>query len=55
MSFERVDRDGCTVIVSGLCGNTVRKYKKIVAAGRISNVSVTNWKLGLDVFAMEDD
>ena len=52
MSFERVDRDGCITIESGLCGNTVRKYKMIVNAGRISRVRVMNWMLGLEVCAM---
>ena len=41
------------IIESGLCGNTVRKYKTMVNVGRISKVRVMNWMLGLDVLAME--
>ena len=40
------------IIESGLCGNTVRKYRTMVNAGRISRVRVMNWMLGLDVCAI---
>ncbi len=43
------------IIESGLWGNTVRKYKRMVKVGRISKVRVMNWMLGLDVLAMTKD
>lgn len=54
VSLDRLDRDGCIIIESGLCGNTVRKYKMMVTAGRISKVRVMNCILGLDVCAIEE-